>query len=142
MSELGEAPSPTPILDRLEAQQRDLEFNARPTQPKNMLHSIQSVVGLEPMELSDMLGASDPDRIAPLIKKDGPSYPQLRKGFLTSSYLLFNVKPEHTPESWKEYLRRPMGEHDGKSITQMFVEGKYEEILQDLESVAEEEQAA
>jgi len=143
MSELGEAhPSNTPILDRLEARQRAFEPKLNPIRPKNMLNSIQTVMELEPNEIVSMLGTNDPDQIPDLIKKDAPKYSAVRNGFLTSSYLLFNVRPEHTPQSWKEYLRRPMGEHDGKSIIDLFTSGQYEQILQDFERPIEEELAA
>lgn len=142
MSELGETPaSVTPILDRLEARQRAFEPKLNPIRPKNMLNSIQSTMGFEPQDVVSMLGTNDPDQIQELIKRDGPKYSAIREGFLTSSYLLFNVRPKFTPETWKEYLRRPIGEHEGRSILDMFTSGKYEEILQDFEAPVEEQAA-
>ena len=143
MSELGEAPaSSTPILDRLEARQKAFEPKLNPIRPRNMLNSIQNVMGLDPQEVVSMFGTNNPDQIQELIKRDGPKYSAVREGFLTSSYLLFNVRPEYTPETWKEYLRRPMVNHEGRSIIDMFTSGKYEDILQDFEMPLEEEQAA
>ena len=140
MSEIGEVPVPqTPLLDKLNDRLVEIEVKTgRPTVPKKMLFSVQRVMGLSEADAFQMFGETDPDKLTDSLKKGGANHDTLRHGYLTSNFLMFNVKPNYTPEAWTEYVNHPSGEFGGRSLSEMFKSGDYEEILQHFEPKEEE----